>query len=282
MSYSDNLAYSFMSAHPEDAARVLEQIAPDSVAALLKVVPLTISLPVLRRMAPFTGAYCLKQLNDTELLVLLREIDTPTGISFLRYFKSDRRTKLLEQLPANLSKIYEKLLSYPGETVGAWMNPAPVILTAKMTCEDALEQIRRSDEPSILYIFVTGKNQRVIGYIEIADLLRSESAIPLGKLVRPATYRLQAQAELASQLEHMGWREMTILPVLNHSDRLVGTISYPALRRALLADKSVVQVVHSTEGMFTGVASSYWFGVSTLMHSLVSLIPNENQERKEL
>lgn len=282
MNYSENLAYLFMRDHPEDAARVLEQIEPDSAAALLKVVPVEVALPILRRMSPFTGAHCLRQLNDTELLVLLRKIDTPTGISFIRYFKSDRRTRLLKQLPAKLTKIYEKLLSYPGETIGAWMNPAPVILTAEMTCEHALEQICGSDEPSIIYIFVIGKSQRVIGYLETADLLRSEPDIPLGKLVRPAVYSLQAQAELVTQLEHMGWQEMTILPVLNHSDRLVGTISYSALRRALLTDKTVVQVVQSTEGMFTGVASSYWFGVSSLMHSLISLIPNDRQERKEL
>lgn len=277
-----DLAYSFMQVHPEDAARILEQTEPDSAAALLQSVPLEISLPVLRRMVPFTGSYCLQQLNDTELLVLLREIDIQTGISFLRYFSSERRAKLITQLPVKITKIYKQLLSYPEETVGAWMNPCPIILSAEMTCKDALEQIRRSGEPSIIYIFVIGREQRLIGYLEIVDILRSESSVPLGKLTRPVVHRLQVQAKLAAQLEHIGWQEITTMPVLNHSDQVVGTISYSVLHRTLLIDKSVAPILHGTEGMFVGAASSYWYGVSTLMQSLISLIPNEHQERKEL
>lgn len=270
-----------METHPEDAADVLEQVAPDSAAALIQAVPLNISLPVLRQMLPFTGAYCLEQLNDSEVLVLFREIDTQTGVSFLRHFNSERRDKLLAQLTPELTAAYKKLLNYPEETVGAWMNPNLLTLRAEMTCNDALEQIRRFSEPSITYIFVIGREQQLIGYVEIVDLIRSDPAAPLKKLKRPIVYRLQAQAKLAALQEYIGWKEVTVLPVFDYSDQLIGELSYSVLLRALLTETRM-PALNSTEGMLVGVASAYWLGVSTLIQSLVGMIPNERQGRKEL
>jgi len=281
MSNTKNLTYSLIKNHPEDAARVLEKVTPDSAATLLQAAPQNISLPVLCNMLPITGAQCLEKLNDTEIIVLLREIDTQTGASFLRYFNSGRREKLLTQLPPELIKAYKQLLSYPKETIGAWMNPCPLTLRAEMTCKDALEQIRRSNEKSITYIFIIGNNQRLVGYVEIVDILRADTATPLSKLVRPAVHHLQAQAKLAIQQEHIGWQKVTVLPVLNHRDKLVGAISYTVLQRALL-EETGMPVLNPTEEIFVGATSTYWLGVSTLIQSLVNLIPNEHKEKKEL
>lgn len=271
-----------MKTHPEDAARALEQVTPESAAALLQTVTPEISLPVLCHMVPYAGACCLEQMNDAELLLLLHGMDVQTGISFLRYFDAIHRNKLLKQLPTKNSKAYRQLLSYPEDTVGAWMHPSPFALSAETTCKDALEQIRRSDESSIIYIFViSGNNQRLTGYVEIADLLRSEPTVPLGKLTR-SVYRVQAQSKLAMLQEHVGWKETSILPVLDHSNRLIGMISYTALRRALQTDGATVPVLQNSTGMVTGMASSYWFGVSTLVQSVVSLIPNERQKGEDI
>lgn len=280
MNNIENLTYSLMETHPEDAARVLEQVAPDSAAVLLQTAPLNVSLPVLSQMLPFTSANCLERLNDSEVLSFLREIGTQTGVSLLRYFNSERREKLLTQLPSELTTVYKKLLNYPEDTVGAWMNPNPLTLRAEMTCKDALEQIRRSKEQSIIYIFVIGHDQRLTGYIEIIDLLRSDAATPLKKLVKPVIHRLQALAKLDLQQEHIGWQKITILPIFDHGDQLIGELPYSVLQRALLT-KAGTPVLNSTEGIFARVTSTYWLGVSTLIQSLVSLIPNEHQERKK-
>ena len=92
MASSEDLSYAFLEAHPSDAARVLERLAPVSAAALLQSEPLSLASPV------------------------------------LRCFAAERRAKLLANLPTALTITYEMLLGYPEGTVGAWMDPNPKAL----------------------------------------------------------------------------------------------------------------------------------------------------------
>ncbi len=157
-----------------------------------------------------------------------------TGVALLRYFGAERRARLLAQLPTALAVAYELLLGYPEGTVGAWMDPRALALPADMTVGESLDRVRRADEVLAAYPFVIDRNQRLLGNVELADLLRADAATTLARLVRPSPHRLPAQALLAGLREHPGWREASTLPVVERGDRLVGALTHGALLRALV------------------------------------------------
>jgi magnesium transporter len=274
---SEALTHAFLEAHPADAARVLERLVPASAAALLQSVPVRLAAPVLRHMFPLAGARCLEQLTDTETAGLLRGVGAQAGVALLRHFGAERRAQLLAQLPTALTIAYELLLGYPEDTVGAWMDPGALALPADMSGGDSLERVRLADEAHVADPYVIDHNQRLIGYVELADLLRANAATPLTRLVRPSPHRLPAQSRLAGLREHPGWREASILPVVDHSDRLVGAITHAALQRALAIEQSAPAPGRS-EDTLVGIAGAYWFGVSALIQALVSLLPAERRE----
>lgn len=276
MTSSEALTYAFLEAHPVDAARVLERLPPASAAALLQSAPLRLASPVLRQMLPLAGARCLEQFDDSETAGLLRSVGAQAGVSLLRYVGAERRARVLSQLPTALTLAYELLLGYPEDTVGAWMDPRALALPADMTSGEALERVRLADEALIADPFVIDRNQRLLGYIELADLLRAHAASPLARLVRSNPHRLPAQARLAGLREHPGWREASTLPIVEHGDRLVGALTHAALQRALLTEQST-PAMGKTEDTLAGIAGAYWYGVSTLIQALVGQLPVERQ-----
>jgi len=277
MASSDELSYAFLEAHPADAARVLERLAPDAAAALLQAAPLRLSAPVLRHMLPLAGARCLERLADADAVGLLRGVGAQTGVALLRYFSSARRAVLLAQLPTALTIAFELLLGYPEGAVGAWMDPRALALPADMTVGESLERVRRADESLIADPHVIDRNQRLLGYVELADLLRANSATALVRLVRPSPHRLPAQAMLAGLTEHPAWHEASTLPVVERGERLVGALTYAALRRALSLERSP-PAARGAEDTLAGIAGAYWFGVSALIQALVGLLPVERSE----
>ncbi len=277
MASNEELSYAFLESHPADAARVLERLAPAEAGALLQSAPLRLAAPVLRHMLPLPGARCLEQLGDEEITGLLRGAGAQAGVALLRYFGGERRMKLLAQLPTALTIAYELLLGYPEDTVGAWMDPRALALPADMTVGESLERVRRADEALISDPFVIDRNQRLLGYVELADLLRAASATSLARLVRPSPHRLPAQALLAGLRDHPGWREASTLPVIERGDRLVGAFTHTALQRALSMEQATPQPARA-EDTFAGIAGVYWFGVSGLIQALVSLLPVEPRE----
>jgi magnesium transporter len=276
---SEDLTYAFLETHPAGAARVLERLAPASAAALLQSAPLRLVSPVLRQMLPLAGVRCLEQMDDYEIAGLLRSAGAQTGVALLRYFSAERRSLLMAQLPTALAIAFELLLGYPEGTVGAWMDPHLLALPADMTVAESLEHVRRAGETLVADPFVIDRNQRLLGYVELADLLRANDAISLSRLVRPSPHRLPTQALLTGLREHQGWREASTLPVVERGDRLVGAFTHAALQRALSMEQSK-PAPNSAENTLAGVAGAYWFGVSALIQALVSLIPVEHHEKE--
>jgi len=279
MASSEQLSYAFLEAHPADAARVLERLAAPEAAALLQSAPVRIAAPVLRHMLPLPGAHCLEHLNDEEAAALLRGTGPQAGVALLRYFATERRTRLLAQLPTALTLAYELLLGYSEESVGAWMDPRALALPADMTVGESLERVRRADETLIADPFVIDRNQRLLGYVELADLLRAASSTSLGRLVRPCPHRLPVQTLLAGLPDHQGWHEASTLPVVERGDRLVGAMTHAALQRALSIEQSK-PAANPTEDTFSGIGAAYWFGVSALIQALISLLPVQRSEEE--
>ncbi len=279
MTSGEELSFAFLESHPADAARVMERIAPDAAAALLRSAPLRLVVPVLRQMLPIAGARCLEPLDDADAAGLLRGVGAQSGVALLRYLGAARRESLLRQLPTAAAIAYELLLGYPEGTVGAWMDPRTLALPADTTVAESLDRIRRADESLVGNVFVIDRQQRLLGHVEIADLLRSDPAAPLARLSRPSAHRLPAQALLEGLSVHPGWHEAAILPVVERGDRLVGAVTHATLLRTLsLARQAPEQ--HRAQDTLVGVAGAYWYGVSSLIQAMVGLLPVQRQEEK--
>ncbi|MDP2963133.1 MAG: hypothetical protein Q8N54_10275 [Sulfurimicrobium sp.] len=279
MASSEELTYAFLEAHPVDAARVLERLLPASSAALLQSAPLRLAAPVLRQMLPLAGARCLEQLDDSETAGLLRGVGAQAGVALLRHFSVEHRTRSLALLPTTLAIAYELLLAYPEGTVGASMDSRTLALPAGMTSGESLERVRHAEDAPVTDPYVIDHNQRLIGYVELADLLRANASTPLTKLVRSCAHRLPAQSMLAGLREHPGWSESSILPVVDRGDRLVGAITHAALQRALSMEQAQ-PALRSPEDTLSGIAGIYWFSVSGLIQALISLLPAERRKRE--
>ncbi|MBK6972498.1 MAG: magnesium transporter [Sterolibacteriaceae bacterium] len=277
MASSEALSYAYLEAHPADAARVLERLAPASAAALLQSAPLRLACPVLRQMLPLAGARCLERLDDADTAGLLRGVGAQAGVALLRYVGAERRVRLLAQLPTALTLAYELLLGYPEGTVGASMDPRALALPADMTAGESLARVRSADETFASDPHVIDRDQRLLGYVDLAELLRAPAATSLARLVRPSPHRLPAQALLAGCREHPGWRDASALPVVERGDRLVGALTHGALLRALSTQQRT-PAPRRTEDTLAGVAGAYWFGVSSMIEAVVGLLPVERRE----
>ena len=190
MAVSEALSFAFLETHPADAARVLERIAPQNVAALLSDAPARLAAPVLRSMLPPFVARCLEPLTDELVSGLLRAMGPQAGVAMLHYMPEARRVSLLAQLPTAMSMAFRLLLGYPKDTVGAWMDPRVVVLAADTTADAALRRLREAQGEIDAVVFVIGAGQRLIGLAELPEVLRAPSDMPLSKLMRSAPFTL--------------------------------------------------------------------------------------------
>ncbi len=269
---NQELSFAFVENHPVDAARVLERIAPQNVAALLADMPARLAAPVLRAMLPLHAARCLENLDDQSVPVLLHAMGPQSGVAVLHYMAESRRNDLIVQLPTAQAMAFRLLLGYPEDTVGAWMDPRVLALPANTTVEAVLRRLREADEDCSAGIFVVGTDQSLQGHVDLPELLRATADTAIYRIMHQVTYTLPARATIRAVEEHAGWDDHQSLPVVERDDRFVGALDRGVLARAFLRNRPKP----STGGyshVAASIAGGYWMGVSSLIQLIIGLLP---------
>jgi len=276
MDSTQDLSFAFLETHPVDAARILESIPPQDVAALLIEAPARLAAPVLRAMLPLHTARCLENLADDIASGLLRAMGPQAGVATLHYVPEARRNALLAQLPTALSLAFRLLLGYPEDTVGAWMNPRVLVMPADATAEAAVAQLRNEDleehRDGDAGIFVIGAAQQLLGQVRLRALMRAPADARLSKIMQKVKFTLPARTAIHTVEEHAGWNDHQVLAVVEREDHFVGALDRAMLARALERTRHI-QSDTGYGDMVADMASGYWLGVASLIQLVVALLP---------
>lgn len=265
------LTRAFLEQHPAEAARVLEQVAPASAAALLNTLPLPVTTEVLRHMLAAHAARCLERLKPAAGVGLLRALPAQTGAGLLRYLPPAQRDAWLRELPTNVALSLRLLLSYPEDSVGAWVDARVPALAPATTARQALERARRAKDSAADVFYVVDDDLRLLGTVRLADLIRANARAPLAQLAQRTAPVLAASAPVAAAANNAGWVEYRSLAVVDIDGRFLGALHYPRLVRAL-AHVRTEPLANTVAHALTDVLNVYWSLFSRLIVLAVPVV----------
>jgi Mg/Co/Ni transporter MgtE len=275
MSHVQELSHAFIASHPDDAARVLEQLPPEASAALFGEAPARVLAPTVRAMMPFMAAQAMVRLPTQAGAHLMNECGAGHAAAIMRYVPESRRAALIEELPTATAVSLRLLLGFPASSVGAWIDTALPALPAGTSANDALERLRTAEEEEVDVVHVVDAAQRLLGLVEIGALIRAGGNVLLTHLMRPARQVLPVNASLASIEHHSGWDARLTLPAVERDGRLVGVLRRATLMRALAHTRRGSRTTDDGSRMtFTeALGAGYWTTVDGLMQSAIALLP---------
>ena len=109
----------FIETYPADAARVLEDAAPEVVGEALAVLPAPVAAAVLRVMTPHAAAGGLACLASGAAAALVRHLPIELAAALLLRLDPGERGALIEALPPTLSVPLRMVLRFPADSVGS-------------------------------------------------------------------------------------------------------------------------------------------------------------------
>jgi magnesium transporter len=190
----------------------------------------------------------------------------------LRHVTAPRRSELVEALPAGAEVAVRLLLRYSDDTIAAWVEPEVLTFDFDTSAQSALARAQSWHAP-LAHIYALRSDRRLAGVIELHALLRAAGSTRLAELVRPPVAVLPAAMPLRIAAAETAWELSSVLPVVDHGDRLIGVLERATLSRALkLADQAPGP---RTETSVVGVvAAGYWDALSGLAEAGVGLLPS--------
>jgi magnesium transporter len=212
--------------HPDDAAKLLERLAPEKVAETLSQQPAGIATPIWQHLSPDIAARTLGALPEDQAVSVIRQIEPSRAATVLGLLVSDQREHYLELLPPELAQELRAILSYPHDSAGALMDTRVLLLRPENTVREALARIRALRRRRVRVLFVVDSEHRLQGLVDIQDLATATSQTQLGDLQRPVQAVVNDMAPRQEVVDLLDSYRLTDLPVIDIDGRLLGAVRY--------------------------------------------------------
>lgn len=154
---------------------------------------------------------------------------------------SDEIMEFLDELPANLTKkvlksastdtrnTINELLRYGADTAGSIMNTEFVYMKEELSAQKALNEIRKLHRTENIetfnYIYTVDAKKKYAGYVEFKDLVFADETTTLADLAKDPLVHVKATDDQEVAAEIMKKYDLSVIPVVNTQDRLVGIIT---------------------------------------------------------
>lgn len=221
-----SLVKSFVETHPEGAAHALEALPTEEAARVLAMLPAKVVGPVVERLTPYAASATLDHLTAEQTHELLLAITPRQAALVLQQLEEERREKALAALPSSSASTLRELLRFSAETAGGMMEPQVTSIAIDLTAHEAIQVLHRAPRQTLYYLYVTDREGKLVGVLQMRDLLLAQPADPIASLVSHGAVAIPATMDREEVTNLMRERRFLALPVVDEDGRLLGVVKY--------------------------------------------------------
>lgn len=259
------LVQTYLTQHPLEAARVMEDLDVAELARALSGAD-TEAVHALHLMDPAPLAAVLEHAATDEAGRLLRLLPIDTQLAVLPMVDAAVRERILGTLNEKDAGLLARLLSYPRQTAASLVEYDTFRIPSDITIGEALERSRKATSPVRFYVYVTDRDNCLVGVVSLKQLLRGGSTAAVWKFMHAEPARIAATESVAEVVGHHHWRRFPMLPVVDADERLVGVILYETIQK--LREEGLHDTGWTdTRNTLLALSEVYWLGMSTALGS---------------
>ncbi|HXV86241.1 MAG TPA: CBS domain-containing protein [Gemmatimonadales bacterium] len=258
----------FVHEHPEETAAVLERVSFNDAAALLAELDPSLAAEAIARLSASLAVDCLRSMHGEQVVRVLTELPVDLTARLLRLTTEETRERWLRFMPQEAADLLARKLRYPPATAGALADPLVLALPGDTLVAEAQKHMRRTPERAYYYIYVLDRDQRLVGVLDVRELMHASGRATLASVMHPHPVRVPAQLDLGAMVEHPAWRDFDALPVVDSTGVFFGIIRHRTIRQTVQsAGSSATQPVVRA---LIGLGELYWTGLALLLTKLGS------------
>jgi magnesium transporter len=188
--------------NPADAADIIEELYDEEAAELAVQLPLSTLVRIVDEMEPDEAADLLDDLNPLQAKAVLAKLEAAHKV--------------------------KPLIDYPDDTAGGLMTSAYIPLQRRWTAEQSIAAIRawHPDEETIYYLFVTDRLQRLVGVVNLRQLIVADPKTTILEIMDPDVIAVTPGTDQEDCAELMMRYDLLALPVVDEENNyLLGVIT---------------------------------------------------------
>ena len=210
-----------------DIALLIEDLPEKMLIKAFRLLPKNKATDVFVNMDDEVQRHLITALTDKEATIIIEDMFSDDAADLFEEMPAVVISKLLKNVSSETRMSINKLLKYPENSAGSLMAIEHIHLKKGLTINEAINRIRKHEEEFVSYEawFVTDNERRLLGYVDIKNLLLSDPDSLLDDIMKPCKHvltTLMDQEEVAGIFKDYNY---STLPVVDLEARLVGIIT---------------------------------------------------------
>ena len=221
--------------HPADLADILEDLDPSTRARVFHALGTEMAADILEETEPKVQVALIQDMPNEEASDILEQMSPDEAADVLQGLDKGKAQKLLDEMEHEQASQVRCLLDHDEETAGGLMTTGFLGLAPSERAGRALELLREQapDLDVIYYIYVEDDAGRLLGVVNLRDLLSADPGESLGSLMVTRLVAVDLEAEPDEVAELFAKYGFRALPVLDKQGRVHGIIRFKALIEAV-------------------------------------------------
>ncbi len=232
MNTMESIVSTFLEVHPRDAAMGFEKMEVHEAVKILANLSVRGVALLLERLTPHKASAILAKLDGSRAREVLAAMSHREAALVLSHVEEDQRGAMLNGLPPAMHREFRALLEYPSDTAGGMMEPRVASLPSDLTVQGAIGVLRKAPRHTLYYLYVTDREGKLVGVLNMRDLLLASPHSGIESLIRRPVHSVPATMAREEVLNTMRRYRFVALPVVDVDQRLIGIIKHDEALRA--------------------------------------------------
>jgi magnesium transporter len=214
--------------HYADLAAVFENLDDEQRSFFAKHISLTIFPDVLAELPDTLIEETLERFPPKAQQKILEQLLDDDRADILQDVSPEARQRYLALLHPEEMEATRSLMRYDEDTAGGRMTTQVARITCGMTVKEVLDVLREDQESTetLARIYVVDDEDRLIGKVRLRHLAFSPWDTPIEQLVQEVDMTILATADQEEAAQMFSKYDMTVLPVVDEYNHLLGIITH--------------------------------------------------------
>jgi magnesium transporter len=214
--------------HPADIAKVIAHLSsPKEKRTVFELVRTELERgQVLSELDAESIQQVLIEIPSADVAWLLRDLPADDVAYILSVLPEERSQEVLALMKTEDSTEIAGLLKYPKDTAGSIMTTEFFSLQEDVTAQEAIKRLQHaSDAEMVFYIYVTDKEERLVGVLSLRQLLTVPPSTPLKNIMTTDVLSVTVDMDQEEVARQVARYNILAIPVVEKDGTLVGIIT---------------------------------------------------------
>ncbi len=210
-----------------DIAEFLQQTEEENLYKVFRMLKKDIAADVFAELDSEFQEHIINTMKDSEMSKFIDNLAMDDTVNMLEEMPANVVERILKNVRHEQRKEINRFLKYDEDSAGGVMTSEFVAIRSHMTVAEAVAHIRKTgiDKETVYVIYVVDKAKKLLGILELRDLLFANEDAIVGDIMDSAIIFGTTGDDKETVANLISKYDLLVLPIVDSEERLVGIVT---------------------------------------------------------